>query len=302
VETATQALADKSLPWFTDLGLKAADTLASTHNPHTVNRSALEEAAQKVNEDVWGLRRVVLQARGEWEGDIDSEAPTPGAISPYTLSQESIISLGRSVSPGSGKFERTPTYSGVFQEDGEGCSQVALAGLSSGQREQLARETETLSQEHSRFEREMGRWSDSGHDIIIIAKEMCSMMMDMSNFTKGEGQLKTAMDVIVTAKDIARAGEYLYLVTRPIAEKCPNTQHRDDLLVHLDRMRLHTQQLKITSRVTLEQEEPSRETVDSASAMLTAGRNLMSSVVLVVKTCYLASSAIARAEGTVPVS
>ena len=42
--------------------------------------------------------------------------------------------------------------------------------------------------------------------------------------------------------------------------------------------------------------------VDSASAMVNAARSLMSSVVLVVKTCYLASTAIARAEGTVPVS
>ena len=89
-----------------------------------------------------------------------------------------------------------------------------------------------------RFESEVQRWSDSGHDIIIIAKEMCSMMVDMSDFTRyptnhglmpiepkalriihilhiwqslltssltalrhrGLGQLKTAMDLIVTAK------------------------------------------------------------------------------------------------------
>ena len=35
-----------------------------------------------------------------------------------------------------------------------------------------------------RFESEVQRWSDSGHDIIIIAKEMCSMMVDMSDFTR----------------------------------------------------------------------------------------------------------------------
>ncbi|CAI8041298.1 Catenin alpha [Geodia barretti] len=300
VKASAQTLADKSLQWFGNLGLKAADTVASTHNPHTVNQTALEEAAQKMNEDVWRLRRAVLQARGEYEGD--SGTPTPSAISPYTLSQESVISLGGNMSPGGDKFERTPTYSGVFQEEVEegGASQTVLEALSPGQREQLARETDTLSQEHSRFEDEVSRWSNSGHDIIIIAKEMCNMMMDMSNFTKGEGQLKTSMDVIITAKDIARAGEYLYKVTRPVAEKCPSSQHRDELLVHLDRMRLHTQQLKITSRVTLEQEGPPGETVDSASAMLSAGRNLMDSVVQVVKTCYLASSAIARIEGTVP--
>lgn len=35
-----------------------------------------------------------------------------------------------------------------------------------------------------RFEKEVSRWSDSGHDIIIIAKEMCSMMLDMCDFTR----------------------------------------------------------------------------------------------------------------------
>ena len=35
-----------------------------------------------------------------------------------------------------------------------------------------------------RFETEVNRWSDSGHDIIIIAKEMCHMMLDMSDFTR----------------------------------------------------------------------------------------------------------------------
>ena len=56
------------------------------------------------------------------------------------------------MSPGGDKFERTPTYSGVFQEEVEegGASQTVLEALSPGQREQLARETDTLSQEHSR--------------------------------------------------------------------------------------------------------------------------------------------------------
>lgn len=122
--------------------------------------------------------------------------PTPGALSPYTLSQESILSLGMlqpnslillhlrfflashspssfssalssssffsstlsllhflggSISPGGDKFERTPTFSGVFQEEGDiKASQTSLTGLSSQQRAQLARESETLSQEHSR--------------------------------------------------------------------------------------------------------------------------------------------------------
>lgn len=60
-------------------------------------------------------------------------------------------------------------------------------------------------------------------------------------FNRGQGQLKTAMDVIITAKvhtcthmhthltrstpssqDVARAGEYLFFITKPIAEKVVN--------------------------------------------------------------------------------
>ena len=43
------SLSLSALSWFSNLGMKAADTLASTHNPRTVNKSALEEAAQKVS-------------------------------------------------------------------------------------------------------------------------------------------------------------------------------------------------------------------------------------------------------------
>ena len=62
-----------------------------------------------------------------------------------------VLGVGGSMSPGGDKFERTPTYSGVFQEEEGGASQTVLETLSPGQREQLARETETLSQEHSRY-------------------------------------------------------------------------------------------------------------------------------------------------------
>ena len=38
-----------ALPWFCDLGFRAADTLYTTRDPHTINKKALEEAAQKVH-------------------------------------------------------------------------------------------------------------------------------------------------------------------------------------------------------------------------------------------------------------
>ena len=35
-----------------------------------------------------------------------------------------------------------------------------------------------------RFEREVSKWDESGNDIVLLAKEMYTMMMDMSDFTR----------------------------------------------------------------------------------------------------------------------
>ena len=35
-----------------------------------------------------------------------------------------------------------------------------------------------------RFESEVSKWDESGNDIVLLAKEMCTMMMDMSDFTR----------------------------------------------------------------------------------------------------------------------
>ena len=35
-----------------------------------------------------------------------------------------------------------------------------------------------------RLESEVNQWDDSSNDIVLLAKEMCWMMMDMSDFTR----------------------------------------------------------------------------------------------------------------------
>ena len=35
-----------------------------------------------------------------------------------------------------------------------------------------------------RFEKEVNKWDDNRNDIVVLAKEMCMMMMDMSDFTR----------------------------------------------------------------------------------------------------------------------
>lgn len=36
----------------------------------------------------------------------------------------------------------------------------------------------------TKFEREVGKWDDAGNDIIVLAKYMCMIMMEMTDFTR----------------------------------------------------------------------------------------------------------------------
>lgn len=59
----------------------------------------------------------------------------------------------------------------------------------------------------TKFEREVAKWDESGNDIIVLAKHMSNIMMNMTDFTRGRGPLKTTMDVIGAAQEISIAGE-----------------------------------------------------------------------------------------------
>ena len=57
------------------------------------------------------------------------------------------------------------------------------------------------------------------------------------------------MDVISAAKKISEAGSRLDKMTRQIADQCPESSTKKDLLAYLQRIALYTHQLNITSKV-----------------------------------------------------
>lgn len=71
------------------------------------------------------------------------------------------------------------------------------------------------------------------------------------------------MDVIVSARDIARAAENLDKLARHILEKCPDEQCCRDLQAYLDQLKLYCHQLKITASVKADLNTSARETVSS---------------------------------------
>ena len=53
----------------------------------------------------------------------------------------------------------------------------------------------------------------AGNDIIVLAKHMCMIMMEMTDFTRGKGPLQTTMAVIEAAKKISEAGTKLGMIS-----------------------------------------------------------------------------------------
>merc|ERR1719436_2321662 len=166
--------------------------------------------------------------------------------------------------------------------------------LPEAERLKIAEQVEVFRTEKRLFDQEVSKWDDNGNDVIVLAKHMCMIMMEMTDFTRGKGPLKTTMDVITAAKKISEAGTKLDKLARSIADQCPESSTKKDHLAYLQRIALYCHQLNITSKVKADVQNVSGELVvsglDSATSLIQAAKNLMNAVVLTVKSSYVAST------------
>jgi catenin alpha len=100
--------------------------------------------------------------------------------------------------------------------------------------------------------------------------------------------------VIEAAQKISEAGTKLDKLARQIADECPESSTKKDLLAYLQRIALYCHQLNITSKVKADVQNVSGELIvsglDSATSLIQASKNLMNAVVLTVKASYVAST------------
>jgi len=154
-------------------------------------------------------------------------------------------------------------------------------------------QVEGFHEEKVKFEEEVDKWEDSQNDIVLLAKHMCRIMTDMTDFIKGRGPIKCTEDIITSAKKISDSGKKLDGLARNIADGCPESSTKSDLLAYLQRIALYCHQLNITSKVKADVHNVSAEFIvsglDSACSLIQAARNLMNAVVLTVKASYVAS-------------
>uniref|UniRef100_A0AAX7SYL6 Catenin alpha-2 n=1 Tax=Astatotilapia calliptera TaxID=8154 RepID=A0AAX7SYL6_ASTCA len=181
-----------------------------------------------------------------------------------------------------------------------------MAQLPQEEKAKIAEQVESFRQEKCKLDAEVAKWDDNGNDIIVLAKQMCMIMMEMTDFTRGKGPLKNSSDVINAAKKIAEAGSRMDKLARAVADQCPDSACKQDLLAYLQRIALYCHQLNICSKVKAEVQNLGGELIvsglDSATSLIQAAKNLMNAVVLTVKASYVASTKYQKVYGTAAVN
>uniref|UniRef100_A0A6I8PL86 Catenin alpha-2 n=1 Tax=Xenopus tropicalis TaxID=8364 RepID=A0A6I8PL86_XENTR len=146
-------------------------------------------------------------------------------------------------------------------------ARAIMAQLPQEEKAKIAEQVEIFHQEKSKLDAEVAKWDDSGNDIIVLAKQMCMIMMEMTDFTRGKGPLKNTSDVINAAKKIAEAGSRMDKLARAVADQCPDSACKQDLIAYLQRIALYCHQLNICSKVKAEVQNLGGELIVSGTAV-----------------------------------
>jgi len=240
----------------------------------------------------------VSSARGEGPAEISEFIITPAAEAEVTSEDATDIFSDYEFSR-LDDFDRERHYPSA--SDREDCvspklpsARSKMRGLPDEDKAKISKLAEGLKMEQNRLFTEVSKWDDQGNDIIVLAKKMCMIMMDMSDFTRGVGPLKTTMDVVKAAEKIAKYGARMNKLASEIAEMCPHSHTRSDLLAYLQRIALYSHQIIITSKVKSDFQVIGGEVitaeVDSATSLIQSAKNLMNAVILTVKASYIAST------------
>lgn len=272
VMEAVILLRDQVMPNFAEKVEIAVDYL-SKNMPDRIDENEFIDASRLVYDGVRDIRQAVLMNRSQEEYDTDTDMEDEGDR--YDTRSKS--SYHTDVDDLHGKSDR-----------------ALMRELPQEEREQIQAQFEMFRMEKAKLDREVAKWDDSGNDIIVMAKQMCMIMMEMTDFTRGRGPLKSTMDVINAAKKISEAGTKLDNLATKIADQCPDSASKKDLLAYLQRIALYCHQLNITSKVKADVQSVGGELIvsglDSATSLIQAAKNLMNAVVLTVKACYVAST------------
>merc|ERR1719273_1786057 len=287
VMEAVKLLSERVMPNFAEKVEAYVIKLTTGQELTQMDQNEFIDAARLVYEGVREIRRAVLLNRGTIDYDSDVEWDNPDID--YSKADEYPALGAIGIIGGSSEVvDEYPEISGVTT------AREAMKKMPEVDRAKIQEQVEVFRVEKRKFDIEVSKWDDNGNDIIVLAKHMCMIMMEMTDFTRGKGPLQTTLAVITSAKKISEAGTKLDKLARQVADQCPESSTKKDLLAYLQRIALYCHQLNITSRVKADVQNVSGELIvsglDSATSLIQAAKNLMNAVVLTVKASYVAST------------
>lgn len=283
-------LRDQLIPNFARAVDYAVQALTTSKDP---DDNGFIEASRLVYDGVHDVRNAVLMLN-----DLGYESESE--LEDYGQMQASQQMMSNPYETSNNYWSSDQHYRAELEP--EPLKEDQFQNFSQEQREQIQRQLESFRQEKRNFDREVLKWDDKGNDIIVLAKQMCVIMMEMTDFTRGRGPLKTTMDIITAAKKISECGGKLDKLARDIAEECPESQSKRELDAYLKPIPLFCNQLNIASKVKANVIDVSGEPIitglDSATSLIISAKNLMTAVVSVVKASYVASTKYTSKTGT----
>lgn len=289
VTSAVSVLRDEAMPKFAHHVERVVDAVQKNDRSEEAENNFIE-VTRMLYDSVREIRRCVLLNRSVEDLDSDAE---------IEFEQENIYDTNH---PPSVELDEFPGVTGVNN------ARDVYRLMPEEEKEKIAVAVETFRTEKNKFDREVGKWDDTGNDIIVMAKSMCLIMMEMTDFTRGKGPLKTTWDVIGAAKKISDLGTRLVDLSNKLADQCTESTTKADLMSYLQKIILFCHQLNITSKVKADVQNISGNLIvsglDSATSLIQAAKNLMNAVVLTVKSSYVASTKYPRvgaASGVSPV-
>ena len=259
VMEAIKILRSQVMPNFSTKVEKAINNL-TTDPSINVDENEFIDASRLVYDGVREIRRAVLLNRGDEDFDTDTDWEDENEVSEIGSVRPQVESRTDSV------IDEYPEITGITN------AREAMKKLPEEEREKINQQVEVFRVEKRAFDREVSKWDDNGNEVIVLAKHMCTIMMEMTDFTRGKGPLKTTMDVINAAKKISEAGTKLDKLARLVADQCPESSTKKDLLAYLQRIALYCHQLNITSKVKADVQNVSGELIvsglDSATSLI----------------------------------
>lgn len=287
-----------------DLLNKKTIHISSSASLDTTQCSEYETVVQNICDLVCNIQNEFLLSMQQSIADetLDDSSTLPGiddTLTPNNGSSQD-ISTSQGESPGVYSYKSLSKSRSPAHEPMDTQIKDILTSLPQSEFARLETARNEFTVEQIRLEKEVSKWDETENDIIFMAKDMCMMMLDMSDFTKGVGPIHNANDLISTTDNLAGTAERLILSVEYIIHICDGLVDCKDISAYLDEIHLYSQQIKITSKVYRDMQQI-RQDPTSVSSLVISAKNLLKCVIKTVTASYIACNKLSRSGNSIKV-